>query len=91
MQEAWPAAFLQAVQLGQGPGGVATVLFHRSGESAGCDIRLWLAWDELGTDEWLAFHKRGGSAGYDIIYFRRTPLAKGDDIKSALSEICLEE
>ena len=38
-----------------------------------------------------AFHKRSGSVGCDIIYFHRTPLLKGDDIKSELGEACGEE
>ena len=37
-----------------------------------------------------AFHRNGGLAGYDIICFRRTPLLKGDDIKSELGEACGE-
>lgn len=66
-------------------------MFHRSGESAGCDIRLWQVRDEAGAGVQQAFHRSGGSAGYDIIYFRRMPLAKADDIKSELSETCGEE
>ena len=49
------------------------------------------AGDEPGTGGRQVFHRSGESTGCDIIYFRRTSLAKGDDIKSALDEACGEE